>query len=309
MFFDGLVSVAEWGGGVEGRGGVVIILFVMSAIDISTLPISKIKSALKDLGLSGSGTKKELIERYNEYMKNPEKSVASENAGKEAEVAMDHESVSNVAVKEESAVMKEGAEKSGAVQESGSNGKVVATEAPAVEAVSAEAAAAAPEAVPNAASEAVPTEAAPVETAPVETAPTETAPTETAPTESTSIKSTTTTSPTIDIDAELARREERAKRFGGAFDREQCREQLLKQQQQVAAVSLRETRRARFGASDAEKKQQREARFGATKANAESVDDAVKAARIAKFGQVDMSRFERKRSQPLARGRKSRRFH
>ena len=247
-------------------------------------------------------------------MKNPEKSVASENAGKEAEVAMDHESVSNVAVKEESAVMKEGAEKSGAVQESGSNGKVVATEAPAVEVVSAEAAAAAaaPEAVPNAASEAVPnaaSEAVPTEAAPVETAPVETAPTETAPTESTSIKSTTTTSPTIDIDAELARREERAKRFGGAFDREQCREQLLKQQQQVAAVSLRETRRARFGASDAEKKQQREARFGATKANAESVDDAVKAARIAKFGQVDMSRFERKRSQPLARGRKSRRFH
>lgn len=287
---------------MEGRGGVVIILFVMSAIDISTLPISKIKSALKDLGLSGSGTKKELIERYNEYMKNPEKSVASENAGKEAEVAMDHESVSNVAVKEESAVMKEGAEKSGAVQESGSNGEVVATEAPAVEVVSAEAAAAAPEAVPNAASEAVPTEAAP-------NAAPEAVPTETAPTESTSIKSTTTTSPTIDIDAELARREERAKRFGGAFDREQCREQLLKQQQQVAAVSLRETRRARFGASDAEKKQQREARFGATKANAESVDDAVKAARIAKFGQVDMSRFERKRSQPLARGRKSRRFH
>ena len=288
----------------SGRAwGVVIILFVMSAIDISTLPISKIKSALKDLGLSGSGTKKELIERYNEYMKNPEKSVASENAGKEAEVAMDHESVSNVAVKEESAVMKEGAEKSGAVQESGSNGEVVATEAPAVEVVSSEAAAAAaPEAAPNAASEAVPTEAAP-------NAAPEAVPTETAPTESTSIKSTTTTSPTIDIDAELARREERAKRFGGAFDREQCREQLLKQQQQAAAVSLRETRRARFGASDAEKKQQREARFGATKANAESVDDAVKAARIAKFGQVDMSRFERKRSQPLARGRKSRRFH
>ena len=292
---------------MEGRGGVVIILFVMSAIDISTLPISKIKSALKDLGLSGSGTKKELIERYNEYMKNPEKSVASENAGKEVEVAMDHESVSNVAVKEESAVMKEGAEKSGAVQESGSNGEVVATEAPAVEAVSAEAAAAAPEAAPNAAPEAVPNAAS--EAVPTEAAPVETAPTETAPTESTSIKSTTTTSPTIDIDAELARREERAKRFGGAFDREQCREQLLKQQQQVAAVSLRETRRARFGASDAEKKQQREARFGATKANAESVDDAVKAARIAKFGQVDMSRFERKRSQPLARGRKSRRFH
>ena len=56
MFFDGLVSVAEWGGGVEGRGRVVIILFVMSAIDISTLPISTIKSALNDLGFSGSVT-------------------------------------------------------------------------------------------------------------------------------------------------------------------------------------------------------------------------------------------------------------
>lgn len=43
----------------------------MSEIDISTLPISKIRTALKDLGLSGSGTKRELVERYNEYMKNP----------------------------------------------------------------------------------------------------------------------------------------------------------------------------------------------------------------------------------------------
>ena len=273
----------------------------MSAIDISTLPISKIKSALKDLGLSGSGTKKELIERYNEYMKNPEKSVTSENAGKDAEVAMDHESVSNVTVKEESVVVGENAEKSGAVQESGSKGEVVGAEVPAVEAVSAEVATAVPEVVAVETTSVV----APASVAPVEAAPTEATPTETTPEATT----TTTTSPTIDIDTELARREERAKRFGGAFDREQCREQLLKQQQQAATVSLRETRRARFGASDAEKKQQREARFGATKANSESVDDAVKAARIAKFGQVDMSRFERKRSQPLARGRKSRRFH
>lgn len=51
----------------------------MSEIDISTLPISKIRSALKDLGLSGSGTKKELIERYNEYMKNPKTSISESN--------------------------------------------------------------------------------------------------------------------------------------------------------------------------------------------------------------------------------------
>ncbi|KNB41484.1 hypothetical protein JH06_5126 [Blastocystis sp. subtype 4] len=51
----------------------------MSEIDISTLPISKIRAALKDLGLSGSGTKKELIERYNEYMKNPKPSTIESN--------------------------------------------------------------------------------------------------------------------------------------------------------------------------------------------------------------------------------------
>lgn len=60
------------------RVGVRIVLF-MSEIDISTLPISKIRSALKDLGLSGSGTKKELIERYNEYMKNPKTSISESN--------------------------------------------------------------------------------------------------------------------------------------------------------------------------------------------------------------------------------------
>ena len=60
------------------RVGVRVVLF-MSEIDISTLPISKIRSALKDLGLSGSGTKKELIERYNEYMKNPKTSISESN--------------------------------------------------------------------------------------------------------------------------------------------------------------------------------------------------------------------------------------
>lgn len=277
----------------------------MSTIDISSLPISKIKSALKDLGLSGSGTKKELIERYNEYMKNPEKSVGGGDGEKGVEVVEDHESVSAVAVKEENGTVKEDAEKSVMVPE-GVSGDGAASEAKGVEV-----------AVEAAAVETTATSAEPVttETTPATepTAATEEA-AATAVTEATAATETTPATTTTDIEAELTRREERAKRFGGEFDRERCREQLLKEQQRTADASLRESRRARFGATDAEKKQQREARFGtasgdASKTNAEPVNDAVKAARIAKFGQVDMSRFERKRSQPLSRGRKSRRFH
>lgn len=39
----------------------------MSEIDITTLPISKLRTELKKLGLSGSGTKKEMIERYTTF--------------------------------------------------------------------------------------------------------------------------------------------------------------------------------------------------------------------------------------------------
>lgn len=39
----------------------------MSEVDITTLPISKLRNELKKLGLSGSGTKNQLIERYNTY--------------------------------------------------------------------------------------------------------------------------------------------------------------------------------------------------------------------------------------------------
>lgn len=37
-------------------------------MEIERLKISELRSVLKDMGLSGSGTKKELIERYNEHM-------------------------------------------------------------------------------------------------------------------------------------------------------------------------------------------------------------------------------------------------
>lgn len=45
----------------------------MSEIDISTLPISKIRNELKNIGLYASGTKKELIERYNAYWEEKKK--------------------------------------------------------------------------------------------------------------------------------------------------------------------------------------------------------------------------------------------
>ena len=65
----------------------------MSQIDITTLPISKLRNELKGLGLSGSGTKKELIDRYNAYWEekknetvssipdqtNPEATIANES--------------------------------------------------------------------------------------------------------------------------------------------------------------------------------------------------------------------------------------
>lgn len=49
------------------RGGRIKQIIPMSEIDITTLPISKLRTELKKLGLSGSGTKKEMIERYTTF--------------------------------------------------------------------------------------------------------------------------------------------------------------------------------------------------------------------------------------------------
>ena len=52
----------------------------MSDVDITTLPISKLRNELKKLGLSGSGTKNQLIERYNIYkQQQAENPAATEN--------------------------------------------------------------------------------------------------------------------------------------------------------------------------------------------------------------------------------------
>ena len=119
----------------------------------------------------------------------------------------------------------------------------------------------------------------------------------------------------FDIEAELNKREARAKKFGTQFNREQCRAQLLKENK-GASQSVKETkkdiiasRKARFGLNDNDKIQARRQRFGEPTATNE-----VLSAREAKFGKVDMSRFQRERGQKRFgngdnRSRKNRRFH
>ena len=125
----------------------------------------------------------------------------------------------------------------------------------------------------------------------------------------------TTPSNEFDIEAELNKREARAKKFGTQFNREQCRAQLLKESK-GASQSVKETkkdiiasRKARFGLNDNDKIQARRQRFGEPTATNE-----VLSAREAKFGKVDMSRFQRERGQKRFgnnenRNRKNRRFH
>ena len=119
----------------------------------------------------------------------------------------------------------------------------------------------------------------------------------------------------FDIEAELNKREARAKKFGTQFNREQCRAQLLKENK-GASQPVKETkkdiiasRKARFGFNDNDKIQARRQRFGEPTATNE-----VLSAREAKFGKVDMSRFQRERGQKRFgngdnRNRKNRRFH
>jgi len=119
----------------------------------------------------------------------------------------------------------------------------------------------------------------------------------------------------FDIEAELNKREARAKKFGTQFNREQCRAQLLKENK-GASQSVKETKKdiiasrtARFGLNDNDKIQARRQRFGEPTATNE-----VLSAREAKFGKVDMSRFQRERGQKRFgngdnRSRKNRRFH
>ena len=104
----------------------------------------------------------------------------------------------------------------------------------------------------------------------------------------------------FDIEAELDKREARAKKFGAEFNREQCRAQLLKTNAKQSS-SLREdvlaSRRARFGGNDKDKMQARKQRFGGNDEDkmqarkqrfAEpTASQEVLSAREARFGKVD----------------------
>ena len=104
----------------------------------------------------------------------------------------------------------------------------------------------------------------------------------------------------FDIEAELDKREARAKKFGAEFNREQCRAQLLKTNAKQSS-SLREdvlaARRARFGGNDKDKMQARKQRFGGNdeeKMQARkqrfaepTASQEVLSAREARFGKVD----------------------
>ena len=176
--------------------------------------------------------------------------------------------------------------------------------------------------------ESVPVESDPVvesvpvveDTAVVESAPVENNAVENTPaTENTNTENAPATesipSNEFDIEAELNKREARAKKFGTQFNREQCRAQLLKENK-GASQSVKETkkdiiasRKARFGLNGNDKIQARRQRFGEPTATNE-----VLSAREAKFGKVDMSRFQRERGQKRFgngenRNRKNRRFH
>ena len=104
----------------------------------------------------------------------------------------------------------------------------------------------------------------------------------------------------FDIEAELDKREARAKKFGAEFNREQYRAQLLKTNAKQSS-SLREdvlaSRRARFGGNDKDKMQARKQRFGGNdeeKMQARkqrfaepTASQEVLSAREARFGKVD----------------------
>ena len=55
----------------------------MSEVDFSSLPISKMRSTLKSLGLSGAGTKASLVERYQAYQNGE---IVADQTEKEGEI-------------------------------------------------------------------------------------------------------------------------------------------------------------------------------------------------------------------------------
>ena len=230
----------------------------MSEVDFSSLPISKMRSTLKSLGLSGAGTKVSLVERYQAYQKG-EIVVDQKEKDEEIEYADgDQEEMeipqAEVDATEESKngfsrviVLDKGDQISGgSVSDENKVGELplneeVRPEDTAVDSV--------PQGSDRTQNDVVDELSSPVQ--PVAVA------TESENNEMQSIENTEATNPSVvpaegteamegcevpiksseaptdmaeslDIEAELDKREARSKKFGTSFDRESCRQQLLR---------------------------------------------------------------------------------
>ena len=229
----------------------------MSEVDFSSLPISKMRSTLKSLGLSGAGTKASLVERYQAYQKG-EIVVDQKEKDEEIEYADgDQEEMeipqAEVDATEESKngfrrviVLDKGDQISGeSVSDENKVGELplneeVRPEDIAVDSVPQESDRTQNDVVDGLSSPVQPaatTESENNEMQSIEN--TEATNPSVVPAEGTEamegcevpIKSSeapTDTAESLDIEAELDKREARSKKFGTSFDRESCRQQLLR---------------------------------------------------------------------------------
>ena len=229
----------------------------MSEVDFSSLPISKMRSTLKSLGLSGAGTKASLVERYQAYQKGE---IVVDQTEKDEEIEYadgDQEEMeipqAEVDATEESKngfrrviVLDKGDQISGeSVSDENKVGELPLNEEVRPEDVAVDSV---PQESDRTQNDVVDGLLSPVQPA---------AATESENNEMQSIENTEATNPSVvpaegteamegcevpiksseaptdmaeslDIEAELDKREARSKKFGTSFDRESCRQQLLR---------------------------------------------------------------------------------
>ena len=229
----------------------------MSEVDFSSLPISKMRSTLKSLGLSGAGTKASLVERYQAYQKGEivvdqtEKDEEIEYAdGDQEEMEIPQAEVDATAESKNGfrrvIVLDKGDQIS--VESVSDENKVgelplneeVRPEDVAVDSVPQESDRTQNDVVDGLLSPVQPAAATESENNEMQSIEnTEATNPSVVPAEGTEamegcevpIKSSevpTDTAESLDIEAELDKREARSKKFGTSFDRESCRQQLLR---------------------------------------------------------------------------------
>ena len=231
----------------------------MSEVDFSSLPISKMRSTLKSLGLSGAGTKASLVERYQAYQKGE---IVVDQTEKDEEIEYadgDQEEMeipqAEVDATEESKngfrrviVLDKGDQISGeSVSDENKVGELPLNEEVRPEDIEVDSA---PRESDRTQNDVVDGLSSPVQPAAATTIESEN-------NEMQSIENTEATNPSVvpaegteamegcevpikssevptdmaeslDIEAELDKREARSKKFGTSFDRESCRQQLLR---------------------------------------------------------------------------------